>query len=34
MDTGFYGDTIRVKSLNTGKILRGKVVSENSVILK
>ncbi|WP_457600259.1 flagellar basal body P-ring formation chaperone FlgA [Hydrogenivirga sp.] len=34
LDTGFYGDTIRVKSLNTGKILRGKVVSENSVILK
>ncbi len=34
LDTGFYGDIIRVKSLNTGKILRGRVISEGSVLIK
>ncbi len=34
LDTGFYGDTIRVKSLNTGKILRGRVISEEAVLVK
>ncbi|RLJ69986.1 flagella basal body P-ring formation protein FlgA [Hydrogenivirga caldilitoris] len=34
LDTGFYGDTIRVRSLNTGKILRGRVISEEGVLLE
>jgi flagella basal body P-ring formation protein FlgA len=34
LDTGFYGDLIRVKSLNTGKVLRGKVISENVVLIR
>ena len=34
LDTGFYGDVIRVRSFNTGKLLRGRVISEGSVLLK
>ncbi len=34
LDNGFLGDTIRVRSANTGKILRGRVISEGSVLVK
>ncbi len=34
LQSGFYGDRIRVRSLNTGKILKGKVVSEGGVLIE
>ena len=34
LDNGFLGDVVRVRSANTGKILRGRVVSEGSVLVK
>ena len=34
LENGFLGDVIRVKSSNTGKILRGRVVSEGSVLVR
>lgn len=34
LENGYYGEVIRVRSANTGKVLRGKVVSENALILK
>ena len=34
LDNGFLGDTVRVRSANTGKILRGRVVSEGSVLVR
>jgi len=34
LERGFYGEVIRVKSLNTGRILKGRVVSEGSVVIR
>ncbi len=34
MDTGFYGDVIRVKVSGGDRVLRGRVVSEGSVVVR
>lgn len=34
LENGFYGERIRVRSANTGKILRGRVVGEGSVVVE
>jgi len=34
LDMGFYGNIVRVRSLNTGKVLRGRVISEGSVLIR
>jgi len=34
LDNGFLGDTVRVLSANTGKVLKGRVISEGSVLVR
>ncbi len=34
LDPGFYGDTIRIRIPQTGKVLRGKVISEDRVVIR
>ncbi len=34
LDNGFMGDTIRVKRIGGGKVLRGRVISEGKVVVK
>ncbi len=34
LENGYFGEYIRIKSRNTGKILKGKVISEGAVIIE